>query len=102
MKAYEAFQHAQNPQYENIMRRIEQAILCGGIGIRIEDFKLYPEVIDRLTEDGFDITYYCTRNGAISWSFISWEYAKEGRKGIVQKRKDRWTPVQSRVDSHKE
>lgn len=42
---------------------------------------LFPEVVTMLLKDGFDITII--RYNKSTFSYASWEYAEEGRTGIL-------------------
>lgn len=89
MKAYEAKKETRQEYYQKIMKRIQGAIKDGRQNTGVnrygsENYSLFlkdpEEVIERLLEEGYDIILYYNGDDLISIN-VSWENAKEGRKG---------------------
>ena len=53
-----------------------------------EGIILFPEIVNALLENGYDVTICMGKNSKSSWSEISWMNAKEGRKGKLTEIKE--------------
>lgn len=85
MKAIEIRQKTIQPQYEAILEATEKT-LCDGTTLAASFKVIYPEVVEMLLNDGFDIEVLCGPEGPISYS-VSCKNAEEGRKGVFTKKK---------------
>ena len=85
MNATEARQRSLDNQYENAMKEIDKAVAGGWTRCSVSD-PLYPEVAERIAENGFDVKVTLRENGmGMSSNVVSWYNTKnKGEKGKVE------------------
>lgn len=87
MNATEARQRSLDNQYENAMKEIDKAVAGGWTrcSVCFPD-PLYPEVAERIAENGFDVKVTLRENGmGMSSNVVSWYNTKnKGEKGKVE------------------
>ena len=87
MNATEARQRSLDNQYENAMKEIDKAVAGGWTrcSVCFSD-PLYPEVAERIAENGFDVKVKLRENGmGMSSNVVSWYNTKnKGEKGKVE------------------
>ena len=87
MNATEARQKSLDNQYENAMKEIDKAVAGGWTrcSVCFSD-PLYPEVAERIAENGFDVKVTLRENGmGMSSNVVSWyNTKKKGEKGKVE------------------
>lgn len=102
MKAFEAQKLTNHARYEKIMKEINNSI---NQGRSMHTFSIYShssiyikesfidEIVEKILEDGFDVEFYYNVYDQLEYVWISWENSKEGRRGILTKRKQDKEPA---------
>ena len=83
MKAFEVRRASVQSQYGLAMEGIRLAMENGHKSTRVGYGTLYPEVAEMIAKDGFDIKIVKSDSHIMSYNEVSWENAKEGKKGTI-------------------
>ena len=84
MKAFEVRRASVQSQYGLAMERIRYAMERGRKSVRVGGFRtLYPEVVEMIAKDGFDIKIVKSDIRILSYNEVSWENAKKGKMGTI-------------------
>ena len=83
MKAFETRKASVQPQYNSVMKEIEQAVKWGWKSANVGHGTLYPEVAEMIAKDGYDIKIVKRADDNISYNEVSWENAKKGKEGTI-------------------
>lgn len=84
MKAFEARKASIEPQYEEAMKDIKQAIGWGSKSTHVCNGQaLYPEVAERIAKEGYDVKIVLRADDFMSYNKVSWEHAEEGKEGTL-------------------
>lgn len=79
MNAFEARKASVQPQYEAVMKDIEEEVNLGRKSTNV--CPLYHEVAERIAKEGYDVKIVIRANKLMSYNEISWENGKEGKEG---------------------
>lgn len=83
MKAFEVRRASVQSQYGLAMEGIRLAMENGNKSTRVGSGTLYPEVAEMIAKDGFDIKIVKSDSHIMTYNEVSWENAKEGKKGTI-------------------
>lgn len=81
MMAFEAKRESILSQYDEMMERIRKQTRKGEVKASMLTEAILPEVAAMLAKDGYDVSVKNSTSPGMSYSKVSWRYAKEGRRG---------------------